>query len=144
MRCGTISRPVCRAGLLSVFIWAWEGEISPRSNGSLENRASPVLMWIKSQKHIKTIYEARSHHLRVSPVYRASPAHMNRPLVIKVKLWKQVSNNEQIMQPVARSRRCGLIWSGLTIIHILRERGGLGYDFSGLLAPYCILNHIIS
>ena len=37
---------------------AWEGEISPRSNGSSADLTRPVLMRIKSQKHIlKMSYE---------------------------------------------------------------------------------------
>jgi hypothetical protein len=43
----------CDIILLSVFIWAREGEISPRSNRSSANRTNPVLTWIKFQKHVK-------------------------------------------------------------------------------------------
>jgi hypothetical protein len=77
MRCDTVVN--CQSGLSG---WPGKARSCLAQTGARQiNQASPVLMWIKSQKHIKTIYtyKARSRHLQVGPARRISLDLVNSP-----------------------------------------------------------------
>jgi hypothetical protein len=77
MRCDTIVN--CQSGLPG---WLGKARYCLAQTGAHQiNQASPVLMWIKSQKHVKTIYtyKARSRQLQVGPARRISLDLVNSP-----------------------------------------------------------------